>query len=428
MRYPLRLLTLGVMALCALLHPNAWAGDDDLSALLVADQMNKAPEQPSNWRNFIEAGIGRSVLRSDGSNQNAQRLSFDLQYDGSFAPGWRALFSDRLDINWPAQSNAGHNINTLKEAYLSWQMHSDQLLDIGRINVRNGVATGYNPTDFFKQSALRSIVSVDPSSLKENRLGSVMLRGQKLWDGGSVTALFSPKLNAQPNNAGFNPDVGATNHENRWLLSFSQKLADGIAPQWLLFKSEKMPLQMGMNLTGLINDATVVFAEWSGGRSPSLLTQALQQQGLPVADDSASRHRGALGLTYTTSYKLSLTGEFEYNGGALDQQRWNQLRQGPLALYGIYRNALQLTQDAPTKRAAFAYASWQDALINHLDLSAMSRYDIADASRMWWLEARYHLSRSEYAVQWQRNSGSRLSDYGATPKTLSWQILARYYF
>ena len=46
----------------------------------------------------------------------------------------------------------------------------------GRINVRNGAALGYNPTDFFRSGALRSVVSIDPNSLRENRLGTVMLR------------------------------------------------------------------------------------------------------------------------------------------------------------------------------------------------------------------------------------------------------------
>ena len=425
-RYPLRCC---VLVMCAALYNSAQATEDpDLKALMLADQAPKTVEQPSNWRSFIEAGVGRSLLRSTGSDQNNQRLSVDLQYDNSFAPGWRVMLSDRLDMSWPPQSGDQRSINTIKEAYLSWQASSDQLLDAGRINVRNGVALGYNPTDFFRSSALRSVVSVDPASLKENRQGSIMLRGQQLWDSGSLTALFSPRISDQANNAAFNPDVGATNHENRWMLALSQKLSADITPQWLLFKSEQQPVQFGMNLTGLINDSTVLFAEWAGGRSTSLLTQAYQQQGIPAQNDNAFRNRAAVGVSYTTTNKLTLTGELEYNGGALDAQQWDRLRNGPLPLYGVYRNAVQLAQESPTKRSAFVYASWQDALINHLDLSAMTRYDMADASRMWWLEARYHLSHSEYALQWQRNSGNKLSDYGAAPKALSWQLLARYYF
>lgn len=402
--------------------------DPDLSALKVADQMPNAVEQPSNWRTFVEAGAGANRLRRDGGTQQTQRLSWDVQYDNSFAPGWRAVFSDRLDVNWPAQIPGQNSINTLKEAYLSWQTNSDGLIDMGRINVRNGVALGYNPTDYFRTSALRSIVSVDPASLKENRQGSIMLRAQKLWTGGSATVLFSPKLNDYSNQASFSPDVGATNNENRWLLTVSQQLSEGISPQMLLYKASYSPVQFGLNLTALLNDSTVVFTEWSGGRSPSLLAQSLQQQNIGYADDSAFRNHFATGLTYTTSNKISMTAELEYNGGGLDQEKWTALNQASLQTYGLYRRWLQSVQESPDKRSVFLYASWQDAIINHLDLTAMSRYDLADSSRMSWLEARYHLNHTEFALQWQRNSGTTWSNYGAAPQMQSWQLLARYYF
>ncbi|MES2040849.1 MAG: hypothetical protein V4495_23790 [Pseudomonadota bacterium] len=420
----------GVFAFMGLLVLNAYAQQDpDLDALKVADQMPATVEQPSNWRLFVEAGAGVNRARLGGASQHFQRLSLDLQYDNSFAPGWRAVLSDRLDINWPPQlTGQQHGINTLKEAYLSWQVQTDQILDLGRINARNGVALGYNPTDYFRTSALRSVVSVDPASLKENRQGSIMLRGQKLWSGGSLTALYSPKLADERNESSFSPDVAATNDQNRWLLALSQQVIDGITPQVLLYKSEKQPVQFGLNLTALLNDSTVVFVEWSGGRSQSNLTQSMRQIGLNYPDDSAFRNHSATGLTYTTSNKISVTAELQYNGGGMDQEKWNNLGQVSLQSYGIYRRFLQGIQEAPAKRSVFVYASWQDALINHLDLAAMSRYDLADSSRMSWLEARYHLKHTEFALQWQRNSGTTLSNYGAAPQMQSWQLLARYYF
>ncbi len=74
------------------------------------------------------------------------------------------------------------------------------------------------------------------------------------------------------------------------------------------------------------------------------------------------------------------------------------------------------------------YGTWQDALINHLDLSAMERFDADDYSRLSWLEARYHMEHAEFALQWQRNSGPVVSDYGAAPQIQSWQAVVRYYF
>jgi len=416
----------------AALPAMAPAQESDMDALNLADKVNVEPESRSAWKIFAEAAYGSALQQSTDSSQEGHRLSLDAEFDKSLAPGWRAVFADRLDMNWPAQAigpiKGTTSINTFKDAYLSWQAQPDMILDFGRINVRYGVATGYNPTDFFKSGALRSLVSFDPVSLKENRQGSVMLRAQKLWADGSVTALFSPKLTDTPDYSGFDPDWHATNNQNRVLLALSQKFTDNLNPQFLLYKEDGASAQLGFNLTSLVNDATVAYIEWSGGRSPSLLSQAFGMQGQPSMDDEAFRNRVSAGMTYTTSNKISLTAEYQYNGAGLDRESWDALGQGPLPAYGAYRNWVQFQQDLPTKPAALLYGKWQDAGINHLDLSVMERFDAADYSRLSWAEARYHLSHAEFALQWQRIQGSAVSDFGAQPQLRLWLAVLRYYY
>jgi hypothetical protein len=338
------------------------------------------------------------------------------------------VFADRLDMNRADGSRSdgttGNNdVNTLKEAYLSWQAQPERIADLGRINARNGVAMGYNPTDYFRAGALRSVVSLDPASLRENRLGSAMLRGQQLWSGGSFTALYSPKLAEQASSAAFNPDWGATNRRARWQMAFSQKLSDNLNPQWLLSGGEGQKPQLGMNLTALANDATVAYFEWSGGRAPSLAAQAQLRP-----DDSAFRSRLASGLTYTTSNNISLTAEYEYNGAGMDRAGWDALRRGSPLAYGLYRGLCTNLQDPATRQNLFLYAFWQDALVQHLDLTAMLRNDLADHSRLQWLEARYHWTRFDVALQTQLNTGTATSNYGAQAERRMWQAVARYFF
>ncbi|MBI1892392.1 MAG: hypothetical protein HYS18_17240 [Burkholderiales bacterium] len=399
----------------------ACADDADAAALSLADKIDKKAEQARDWQAFIEGAAGGAQTRT--TTQQNQRLSFDLLIDKTLAKGWRAVLADRLDVNWQNQFGHRDEINTLKEAYLSWQPKDDFVADFGRINARYGVANGYNPTDYFRAGAVRSVVSVDPASLKKNRQGSVMLRGQTLWDNGSLTAAFSPKLESQTNDAPFHPNWGATNNQDRWLLVLSQKITEDINPQWLLYKEAKLPVQLGMNISMLINDSTIGYFEWSGGRSPSLLSQAFNSAG-----DTAFRNRLSTGATYTTSNKLSVTLEYQYNGSGLDQAGWNALRSGPLPIYGRYRQWVQTAQDMPTKHALFFYAGWQDAIINHLDLAAMVRVNSDDHSRLSWLEARYRWAHDEIALQWQRNSGSATSEYGAATQQQAWQIVLRHFF
>lgn len=399
----------------------AFADDED--ALSLADKATMTPEQGGDWKVFTEAALRESSRRADGAALHGQRLSFDVRYDKVFAPGWRAVFADRLDMNRLQGASGDGNINTLKEAYLSWQIQPDRIADLGRINVRNGVALGYNPTDYFRAGALRSIVSLDPASLRENRLGSAMVRGQALWDGGSVTGLYSPRLADAPNSGAYNLDLGATNQRDRWLVATSQKLSEKITPQVLVSGGAGQSAQFGFNLTGLLNDATVAYVEWSGGRSTSIKSQAL---GGP--DDAAFRNRLATGFTYTTSSNVSLTAEYDYNGAGLDKDGWTALRRGSPLAYGRYRTYAGTLQDPATRHNLFFYATWQDAMVKHLDLTAMLRYDAVDSSRLQWLEARYHWTKVDLALQAQLNPGKPGTNFGALPERRITQLVLRYFF
>ncbi len=405
----------------AIALPAFAASDED--ALSLADKATMTAEQGGDWKIFTEAAVRESTRRATGETLHGERLTFDVRFDKAFAPGWRAVFADRLDMNRLHGNPGDGNINTLKEAYLSWQAQPDRIADLGRINVRNGVALGYNPTDYFRVGALRSITSLDPASLRENRLGSAMVRGQALWEKGSVTGLYSPKLADAPNPGAYNLDLGATNQRDRWLVSASQKVTDHINPQVLISGGRGQSPQLGFNLTGLMNDATVAYFEWSGGRSSSLVTQALG-----TADDSAFRNRVATGVSYTTAANITLTAEYDYNGAGLDKNAWTALRRGSPIAYGRYRTFAGTVQDPATRHNFFFYATWQDAMMKHLDLTAMLRYDAVDSSRLQWLEARYHWTKVDLALQAQLNLGKPGSNFGVLAERRITQAIVRYFF
>ena len=400
----------------------ALAADDDAAALSLADQTVKTAQAASDWRAFVEAAAARSALRG-GSNEHDANLFLGVRYDTTFTPGWRAIFADLLDARWQEHPSRQKTLNTVIDAYVSWQVRPNAIIDAGRINTHNGAAFGYNPTDYFRASAVRSVISVDPASLRENRLGSVMIRSQALWAAGALTVLYSPKLADQPSNAAFSPDFGATNFSDRWLLAASYELSKQLNPQFLIYGEAGQAPQIGLNLTTLLNDATVAYVEYSGGRSSSLLAQVQMP-----ASASAFQSRLAAGATYTTPRNLSLTIEYEYNGAGLDRAAWGALRRGSPAVYAQYRILAAELQELPTKQRLFANVRWQDAMINHLDLAAFAYYDCLDSSRQSWVEARYHWTKLDLALQWQVNSGTPGSEYGALPSRQTWQALVKYFF
>jgi hypothetical protein len=399
----------------------AGAEDDDSAALALPGVNGPPAAAPGALAMSAEAALTAAARRLGGS-VDEQRLSLDIRYDALLAPGWRAIVADRLDLDWAGAFDRDQQINTLKEAYLNWQPQSSLLLDAGRINVRQGVAYGYNPTDFLRVGALRTIDSLDPDSLRENRFGTVMLRGQTLWAGGSLTMLYAPQLPARPTAAAFDPDLGATNAQSHWMVALSQRIVPNLTPQWLLFGVGSGAPQLGLNLSSTLGASTVAYVEVSGGRMPSSLQQALAQPG-----DAAIRSRLASGLTYSAPNKLSLTIEYEYDGAGLSRDAWSALQQGNPAVYGRYREFLGVQQDPPTQRGAFLYLTWQDLVLRHLDLTAFTRVDLCDHSGLPWAELRYHWSHIDAAVRWQNYLGSTTSDYGASPTGQTWQALLDYY-
>ncbi|MBT3067066.1 hypothetical protein [Rhodoferax sp. U11-2br] len=416
------------IALCAPVFASGTTEDD---ALNLADATTEsATIEASNWRIFTEATAGRTTVHQWGQPDRAedtQRLSLDLLIDKKLSPELRAVLSDRLDLNHQSEALGQKTLNNLKEAYLSWQPQNDRVLDAGRINVRYGAATGYNPTDFFREGANRAITSFDPNAIRENRMGTAMLRGQTLWQGGALTAIVAPKVSDKPNNGDWSADFGSTNNRNRWLVSVSHQLADNFNPQLVLYGDQRQPVQMGLNLAMLVNDATVAHMEWSGGQQKTLLAQALPLSPA-VAQDETFRNRLATGLTYTTTNKLSITGEYHYNGAAVDKAVWNALRTSSMLDYASYRELIEEQLDLTTRQAAFVRASWQDAFINRLDLTAVLRYNLDDHSKLSWLEARYRFDKSEIALQWLMASGNDSSDFGAMAQRRYIQALFRHYF
>jgi len=399
--------------------------DSDEAALALADRTPSQPSVPRTCLGLAEVAVSDTTWSDGAASSGGGRTSLEMRCDGAFADGWRAVFSDRLDELWGGGASA-QTINTLKEAYLSWRASPSQLFDVGRINVREGVALAYNPTDYFRADAIRNVISLDPDSLRDERLGTVMARLQTLWSSGSLTAIYAPRFDARPSDSSFSPDFGATNGESRWVLILSERLADPWQPQWSLTGTDGgRSLQGGLDLTYLLNRSTVAYLEWAGGRSASNVT--LSGSAPAATPDDAFRSRVATGMTYTTASKLSVSLEYEYDGAAPDGQPWAALRSGPLAPYVRYRDYAAAQQELTTRQNVFGYAQWQDAAIPRLDLTLFLRLDPYDHSRLPWAEARYHWERLSIAIQWQGHTGAATSDLAPWPVHQSWLALIDYY-
>ncbi|MFL6660672.1 MAG: hypothetical protein ACJ8G7_00755 [Rhizobacter sp.] len=393
------------------------AEPDDAAALQLADKPAPAPVAHRAWRLFLEGAGGRNGWRDGIAPTTSSRGALDFRYDDTIATGLRAVLSDRLDTVRNGAPARERNVNSLREAYLSWHRAGDLVLDAGRVNIRHGAAWGYNPTDYFRGNALRAVVSPDPASLRENRMGTVVLQAQKLWATSALSAAVSPRLQRRASDSTGSLDLGATNDRTRWLISGSHKFGERFNPELLLHGGVDTPTQLGLNASALVTDAAVAFVEASVGRDRTLRAQALG-----TAEAKRMQRRAAAGLTYTTPFNLSLTAEADYSSAAPDRAQWNALSPTDrLRLLDTAQNLLEL----PARRGAFLYATWKDLLVRRLDLSGFVRWEAATHSRSQWLETRYHWDRMDLALQWQVNSGRVDSVFGSVPQARAVELSLR---
>jgi hypothetical protein len=400
------------------------AQEADESALALADSTATQPTTRRTCIEYVEVAATDATYASTRPESPGGRASFNIRCDGAFAPGWRGVFSDRFD-EFFARGSSAQSVNTLKEAYVTYQHDGAFLADLGRINTRQGVALAYNPTDYFKSNATRALISIDPGTLRDERMGTLMSRFQALWPTGSLTAILAPRVDPTPNDSTFNPDLGATNSQTRWLLIVSQRLTPDFQPQLSLTGTEHQSPQVGLNLTHLLNGATIAYLEASAGRGSSNVSRS--GYGPPLPNDSAFQSRSSTGITYTTSYRLSLTLEYQYDTAAPGERDWSVLRVGPVAPYIHYRDYAAAQGEPATRQNFFAYAHWDDLGIDRLGLTTFVRFDPYDHSRLHWTEARYHWQHIDIALQWQHNTGAATSDLAQWPERQSWLALVDYY-
>ena len=408
----------------ALIQAPALAADAELDALSLQSDMGTTVEAARESRLFIEGAIGNASQRYLPNSRNIGRASIDFWHSTQLAPGLRAVYSDRLDYLYPTDAGADSTVNSLREAYLSWQAGGENtVLELGRINLRYGPGYGYNPTDFFRDGSLRILTSADPFALRQNRLGSVMLRAQRLWRDGSLSIAYSPKLADHPNPSGLSLDLGSTNNRNRALIALGTQFSERVSSQVLLYKDDRMTPTLGANLTALLSDAAVAHLEWSRGNEPDLLSRALA---LPEIN-KATRTRFVGGVTYTTVAKLSVTAEYQYNGFAISRSDEPVVGATLTSRLAYFREALRL-QDLASRQAYLVYITQKSLWLKDLDLTAYLRFNSADSSRLAWFELRHHWPSLDLSLQFLQGSGRSGSEFGILPDRRIMQILGTYFF
>lgn len=400
----------------------ALGADAELDALNLEIIQETNSKITSDTKLFLEGSFGNADKRDHTGGRKFQRTSIDFSHSARVAENWRAVISDRLDVMSPADLGTDRAINSLREGYLSWQSGEGRgLLEFGRINMRYGPGYGYNPTDFFRDGALRSLSTADPVALRGNRLGSVMVRAQSMWADGALSVTYSPKLADRPTNSSWSLDLGSTNNRDRGMLALSSQISQHVSSQFLIYKDDGLTPALGANMTALLSDSIVGHMEWSRATEPDLLSRAFA---LPSA--AVTRNRFVAGMNYTAPSKWSITSEYQYNGFGLTGQRWAELGVKPFAQLAYLSEAIRL-QELAQRQAYLLYVTKKSFYIENLNLTAYLQFNPDDRSRLAWLEMRHHWRSFDLSIQIQQSFGDSTGVYGVLPDRRVVQILGSYY-
>ena len=356
------------------------------------------PPPPANWRN---------------------RTSLDATDQWHLANDLTLAFSDRFnlreenDYDFPSRQIVR---NDFREGYLTWQPIAQDYLEAGRINLRNGVALGFNPTDFFKTRTAVDQSSLDPSTVREDRLGTAMLRGEGIWNGAAASIAYAPKFYAPTrvvpgSQPGISPMLDRTNAAHRVLLSASYDIAD-LSPQALLYH-ESDETRLGLNLSHPIGQSIVAYAEWAGGRQRNLIEEAIsygKKTGtlpqtapvIPPTDTSKSfRQDFALGGSWTSAEKITVNLEYHYHQAGFsgsDLRRWFAIGGAQARVPNVtselwyIRGYANDQQEPLARQQVFLRADWNDAIVPDLELAALTFVNLYDGSTLSQLSANYYLS------------------------------------
>jgi hypothetical protein len=342
----------------------------------------------------------------------ANRAVLDFRREFSIAQDWKVGLSDRFEyLRTPGDDESR---NALREVYASWGRGSS-FFDAGRINWRSGVAAAFNPTDYLKRGAVIEQGTQNPQALRENRLGTVMLRGQRVANAGSAQLAWLPDVadSNMTSDNGLAPAWDRTNAARAALLKIAPQTGELISADVLAYARAGARPQVGANLTLLAGEAILTYVEYSGGKA------AATRGPSEVAPAATWKNQIAAGFAWTTPPGIVATIEYHYSGDALTRTRWAAWQQTigtPREReLGQVRTERSRAQAPLVQRAWFARLAWADAFGRRdLELATFMRVNAFDRSRLWQADATWHLSeRQSVRLIWGGLRGAPRSEYGS---------------
>ena len=333
----------------------------------------------------------------------------------------------------------------LREAYLHWQAGPSSV-QLGRINIRNGSAFGYNPVDFFRLQSADERTNLDPTEARQNRLGVVGFQYSHIWATGAASLTFAPEIVDGPDHLHDEPiyglNISSTNPTDRVLFAITQEITEGFSPEAYVYWDDG-DVSYGLSGSLSFGDRWIVYGEWSGGQKRDLIDSQLYEDRRNgtiapaltalLGDDDGKRfiHQAALGFSYSTPSNIVTSVEYHYNGRGLSAGDWDDYFDAAKAAGNNPRAAGQLAgiplasalaQEPVSQHSLFVRSVFTD-VVPDLSITALGTFSLIDESGSVQLQADYDFNeRRSLFARVGGTFGSDESDFGSRSQKSFFEI------
>lgn len=294
----------------------------------------------------------------------------------------------------------------------------------GRINLRSGVAFGFNPTDYFRAAGLAGTNQQDAQARRDNRLGNLGLHWSYTQPGMAYDLFYAPKVQVSEHHLGGDkPVIGLhlndTNPSSRWLLRYSRTHSSGLYQDYTALIDEG-DLQLGANMSQVLSQQWLLYGEVQLSHQTTL-----RNQWLNVSQGKRVRTLAAVGASFSSERNITTHVEYHYSGIGLRPEQLGDVISGPERAM----RAMFARQSIPLSRHyLWLRAHWQDPF-PRTGLSAMGYFNLDDHSRMLQLSGEYHLNDTwSTSLRANRFMGAANSEFGSSPQTSQVTFQLNYFF
>lgn len=396
--------------------------EDAALGLEIATPTAQAKEGARTWSLTSEVGAIATRGRGGWADEGATRASLALRgnYLPSEATGVRyAARLDAFDTRVNAFATDYQRSASLLELYATHVIDRDTTVQVGRINVREGNAYNFNPTDYYRANSAKLFVNPSPLVTRESRQGTFGVRGLWLQSQGAISLLYSPKLGTPGASDAWGLDSSLTNPTHSLMATWSRTLSEKTNVKLLAFRTSSRQWQVGLGGSALVNDALTVHAEASHGHAVSELVP-----GQVLAGQMANQW--ALGGTLTMG-QWSWTLEQSYNGQAVADSTFAQWAVSEPQTAYAYLSGAERLQSQSARRNWFLYLSRPNFIWSRVELRGFARVNPNDHSSLAWLELRRKFDQFDLGYQFMATQGSQQSMFGITPARRVHQLVLTHY-